>query len=114
MYQVSKVQSKYWKSIDVKSCEPPEITEVGDIQTRTSIPGELRNCRQLWVRNHQLTCLDLLKAHRAHHMFTKHGLYQIPLASEELQAMFDGQVICSPTVYEAGEKSVLVVFVHDL
>jgi histone deacetylase 6 len=47
-------------------------------------------------------------------MFTKHGLYQIPLASEELQAMFDGQVICSPTVYEAGEKSTLVVFVHDL
>ena len=24
MYQVAKVQSKYWKSIDVKACEPPE------------------------------------------------------------------------------------------
>ena len=22
MYQVAKVQSKYWKSIDVKACEP--------------------------------------------------------------------------------------------
>lgn len=47
-------------------------------------------------------------------MFTKHGLYQVPLASEELEASFGGQVICSPTVYEAGPKSVLVVFVHDL
>ncbi len=24
MFQVAKVQSKYWKSIDVKACEPPE------------------------------------------------------------------------------------------
>ena len=24
MYQVARVQSKYWKSIDVKACEPPE------------------------------------------------------------------------------------------
>lgn len=47
-------------------------------------------------------------------MFTKHNLYHIPLASEELQAVFEGQVICSPTVYEAGAQSVLVVFVHDL
>lgn len=63
---------------------------------------------------YKLILLDILKAHRAEHMFRKHNLYQIPLASEELQAMFEGQVICSPTVYEAGEKSVLVVFVHDL
>ena len=24
IHQVAKVQSKYWKSIDVKACEPPE------------------------------------------------------------------------------------------
>lgn len=24
MFQVAKAQSKYWKSIDVKACEPPE------------------------------------------------------------------------------------------
>lgn len=56
----------------------------------------------------------MLKAYRAQHMFTKHAMYQIPLASEELESLFEGQVICTPTVYEAGEKSVLVVFVHDL
>ncbi len=27
-------------------------------------------------------------------MFTKHGLFQIPLASPELEAAFAGQLIC--------------------
>lgn len=27
-------------------------------------------------------------------MFTKHQLYQIPLASQELEAAFGGQIIC--------------------
>lgn len=40
------------------------------------------------------TIPDLLKIHRAHHMFTKHQLYQIPLASQELEAAFGGQIIC--------------------
>lgn len=43
MFEVAKEQSKYWKSIDVKACEPPEIESVGDIQLRTSIPGEFMN-----------------------------------------------------------------------
>ena len=65
-------------------------------------------------------------------MFTRHGLFQIPLASPDLEAAFTGQLICkyvrevdtevimmtnetnSEGVYEAGPKGVLVVFVHDL
>ncbi|OCF43376.1 histone deacetylase 6/10 [Kwoniella heveanensis CBS 569] len=90
IYQCAKVQSKYWKSIDVKACEPPEDGSSPII----SIP-------------------DLLKIHRAHHMFTKHGLFQIPLASTELEESFGGQVICSENVYDAGPRGVLVVFVHD-
>lgn len=39
MWEVAKVQSKYWSCLDVKACEPPEITQVGDIQLKTSIPG---------------------------------------------------------------------------
>lgn len=39
MFEVAKIQSKYWKSIDVKACEPPETTDTG-IETRTSIAGE--------------------------------------------------------------------------
>jgi histone deacetylase 6 len=47
-------------------------------------------------------------------MFTKHKLFQIPLASPDLEAAFGGQVICNEGVYEAGRESTLVVFVHDL
>lgn len=39
MFQVAKVQSKYWSSIDVKSCEPPEV-DIEDELVRISIPGE--------------------------------------------------------------------------
>jgi histone deacetylase 6 len=41
-----------------------------------------------------LSIPDLLKIHRAHHMYEKHRLFQIPLANEELEAAFSGQVIC--------------------
>ncbi|WVF65792.1 hypothetical protein IAT40_000526 [Kwoniella sp. CBS 6097] len=95
IYQCAKVQSTYWQSIDVKACEPPEVSAMEDGSSPiTSIP-------------------DLLKIHRAHHMFTKHSLFQIPLASAELEESFGGQVICSENVYEAGPRGVLVVFVHD-
>ncbi|WWC96955.1 hypothetical protein V866_003831 [Kwoniella sp. B9012] len=95
IYQCAKVQSKYWKSIDVKACEPPEVTALEDGSSPiTSIP-------------------DLLKLHRAWHMYERHQLFQIPLASEELEGSFGGQVLCSENVYEMGTRGVLVVFVHD-
>nr|XP_018264720.1 histone deacetylase 6/10 [Kwoniella dejecticola CBS 10117]OBR86878.1 histone deacetylase 6/10 [Kwoniella dejecticola CBS 10117] len=93
IYQCAKVQSKYWKSIDVKACEPPETFEDGSSAV-TSIP-------------------DLLKLHRSWHMYEKHQLFQIPLANSELENTFGGQVLCSEGVYDAGPKGVLVVFVHD-
>ncbi|KAL7419556.1 Histone deacetylase hda1 [Cryptotrichosporon argae] len=95
VYQVAQVQSKYWKSINVPACEPTEASALEDGASPTvSIP-------------------DLLKIYRAHHLFSKYGLYQIPLASEELEEAFGGQVICNEDVYSAGESSTLVVFVHD-
>ncbi|WWC87894.1 uncharacterized protein L201_002792 [Kwoniella dendrophila CBS 6074] len=95
IYQCAKVQSKYWKSIDVKACEPPEVNALDDeTPTVTSIP-------------------DLLKMHRAWHLYEKHQLFQIPLASPELEIAFGGQVICSENVYDVGPTGVLVVFVHD-
>lgn len=41
IHQVAKVQSKYWKSIDVKACEPPEgkLDVCGtELMTVTSAP----------------------------------------------------------------------------
>ncbi|WVQ74620.1 hypothetical protein IAR50_004221 [Cryptococcus sp. DSM 104548] len=95
VWQVAKEQSKYWKTIDVKACEPPELHT-----TAEGTPA---------VYN----IADLLKVHRAHWMFERHNLYQVPLASPDLEAAFSGQVICNEGVYEAGRKGVLVVFAHD-
>lgn len=97
IHQVAKVQSKYWKSIDVKACEPPEgefglwpslttVTSAPENASVIPIPGEL--CYVTYLT------LDLLKIHRAHHLFTKHNLFQIPLASQELEEAFGGQVVC--------------------
>lgn len=94
MYQVAKVQSKYWKSIDVKACEPPEVGADENISPVIPIP-------------------DILKVYRSHHLFNKYQLFQIPLASEELEESYGGQVLCNEKVYEAGNSGVLVVFVHD-
>ncbi|WWD16504.1 hypothetical protein CI109_100930 [Kwoniella shandongensis] len=95
IYQVAQVQSTHWKSIDVKACEPPEVTALEDGSSPIhSIP-------------------ELLKIHRAYHMHAKYDLLQIPLASPELEAAFAGQIICNEGVYEVGPKGVLVVFVHD-
>ncbi|WVQ79099.1 hypothetical protein IAT38_001193 [Cryptococcus sp. DSM 104549] len=95
VFQVAQQQSKYWKSINVKACEPPEVSALEDGSSPV------------------YSISDLLKIHRAHHMFSKHGLFQIPLASEELEELFGGQVICNEGVYEKGSTGVLVVFVHD-
>lgn len=106
MYEVSKVQSKYWKSIDIKTCEPPE----GKVSLSFIITANVMKKSLMRMGSHQSSlyrvrsvddhlvdaegCQDLLKIHRAHHMFTKHGLFQIPLASAELEAAFAGQIIC--------------------
>lgn len=39
MHQVAKIQSEFWKSIDVKACEPPEVDDTDEMPVRTSIPG---------------------------------------------------------------------------
>jgi histone deacetylase 6 len=92
IWQVARVQSKFWKSIDVKSCEPPEVNNTEEEKPVIGIPGE-RVCKPDGTESDEFHT-DLLKIHRAHHMFTKHGLYQIPLASSDLESAFGGQVIC--------------------
>lgn len=89
--QVAKVQSRYWKSIDVKACEPPEA---GVESSVVAIP-------------------DILKIYRAHHLFEKYRLCPIPLASEELDEAYANQVLASQGLFDAAPGSTLVLFVHD-
>jgi hypothetical protein len=74
--------------------------------------GYATNDRYEAVRSADNT--DILKAHRAHHLFHNHRLFQIPLASEALEESFGGQVTCSEHVCDVKPEDVLVLFVHDL
>lgn len=92
MWDVAKVQSNHWKSIDAKACEPPEV---GSRETEyvQSIP-------------------DLLKAHRTRHMYDKFGLLSLPLASPDLSAAYQDQVLVNQGIYN-GSSDTIVLFVHD-
>ncbi|EEB90165.1 hypothetical protein MPER_11667, partial [Moniliophthora perniciosa FA553] len=71
VWLVAKEQSKYWKSVDPKACEPREEVEA----ITFSIP-------------------EILKAHRQHYLYTEHGMMQVPLLGEELDKKFSSQIIC--------------------
>ncbi|KAI0773740.1 histone deacetylase complex protein [Fomes fomentarius] len=87
IYAVAMEQSKYWKNLDPKKCEPIEEVEPLAI----SFP-------------------ELLKAHRQNYLFQKHGMVQVPLLAPALVERFDGQVACTPDIME---NDTLVIFVHE-
>ncbi|KAG8901278.1 Histone deacetylase hda1 [Tulasnella sp. 408] len=72
VWQVSRIQSHYWKMIDPKANEPKDAYEDDAI----AIP-------------------DLLKAHRLD-LMAKYGAYSVPFADDELTDAFKDQVLCSP------------------
>ncbi|KAG8979355.1 Histone deacetylase hda1 [Tulasnella sp. 425] len=86
IWQVSRVQSHYWSSIDPKQCEPKDTFEEDAI----GIP-------------------DLFKAHRLD-LMAKYGAYAVPFADDELMDAFKNQVLCSQNFYSQPR---LVVFIHD-
>ncbi|KAJ9109114.1 hypothetical protein QFC21_000442 [Naganishia friedmannii] len=70
MYQVAKMQSKYWTSIDVQACMPID---------------------------------DMIKAHRAHHLYNKYGMTCLPLALKDLQGKFPEQVMNTGNMFVEGQ-----------
>ncbi|KIK09100.1 hypothetical protein K443DRAFT_671597 [Laccaria amethystina LaAM-08-1] len=87
VWLVAREQSKYWKSVDPKSCEPQEGLE--DITF--SIP-------------------EILKAHRQHYLYTQYDMMQVPLISAELEQRFSSQIMCTSDIFE---NKTLIVFVHE-
>lgn len=91
--QVAKVQSKYWKNIDTKACEPPEVGSTND-ESVVTIP-------------------DILKVYRGEFLRRKHGLYPVPLANEELDEAFNEQIYSNMDLSDTTPDKPLVLFVHD-
>ncbi|KAG6845885.1 hypothetical protein H0H87_000691 [Tephrocybe sp. NHM501043] len=88
VFFVAREQSKYWKSIEPKACEPREGLE----EISHSIP-------------------EILKAHRQHYMYTQHDMMQIPLLTPELERRFSTQIMCTSDIFE---NETLVIFLHEL
>ncbi|KAJ7579149.1 histone deacetylase complex protein [Mycena floridula] len=87
VWLVAKEQSKYWKNIDVRSCEPRD--EVQPISH--SIP-------------------EILKSHRQHFLFTNYDMMQVPLLTQDLEDRFSSQIMCTPDFFQS---KTLVVLVHE-
>ncbi|CCM03597.1 uncharacterized protein FIBRA_05735 [Fibroporia radiculosa] len=87
IWHVAREQSKYWKNVDPKACEPIEEME----PISFSIP-------------------ELLKAHRQDYLFRTHSMLEVPLMSQGLIERFSGQVTCTSDIME---NETLVVFVHE-
>jgi histone deacetylase 6 len=107
VWQVAMEQSKYWKNIDPKACEPREgrnhgsacvhiLMSLAEVEEMAfSIPGTWLFCGyQLdWLEH--IRFAEILKAHRQHYLYTQHQMLQVPLMTEELESRFGTQIMCS-------------------
>ncbi|KII92267.1 hypothetical protein PLICRDRAFT_172376 [Plicaturopsis crispa FD-325 SS-3] len=87
IWQVAREQSKYWKNVDPKACEPREELE----RITFSIP-------------------EILKAHRQYDLYKNYGMLQVPLVNAAIEERFGTQVMCSSDLMD---KSTMVVLVHE-
>ncbi|KAG2345481.1 histone deacetylase clr3 [Suillus weaverae] len=87
VWQVAMEQSKYWKSVNPKACEPRE--EVDEISF--SIP-------------------EILKGHRQHFLYTQYQMLQVPLMTKMFEERFGSQVMCTGDFLE---NPTIIVFVHE-
>ncbi|KDR75830.1 hypothetical protein GALMADRAFT_97752 [Galerina marginata CBS 339.88] len=87
VWLVAREQSKYWRNVDPKACEPQEGLE----PISFSIP-------------------EVLKAHRQHYLYTNHDMMQIPMITAEMDERFSSQIMCTSDIFE---NKTLVVLVHE-
>ncbi|KAJ7251506.1 hypothetical protein B0H12DRAFT_1119273 [Mycena haematopus] len=86
VWLVAREQSKYWKSVSPKACEPQE-----EASLTFSVP-------------------EILKLHRQYYLYSKHDMMQVPLVGAELEHRFSAQVMCTPDIFQ---KDTLVFMIHE-
>ncbi|KAJ7783256.1 histone deacetylase complex protein [Mycena metata] len=87
VWLVAREQSKYWKSVSPKACEPQEEAAA----LTFSVP-------------------EILKLHRQYYLYSKHDMMQVPLIGAELEQRFSAQVMCTPDIFQ---KDTLVFLIHE-
>ncbi|KAJ7647266.1 histone deacetylase complex protein [Roridomyces roridus] len=86
VWLVAREQSKYWKSVSPKACEPQE--DVASLAF--SIP-------------------EILKLHRQHYLYSEYDMMQVPLMGDS-EHRFSAQIMCTPDIFQ---KDTLVLLVHE-
>ncbi|KAH9958805.1 histone deacetylase complex protein [Russula dissimulans] len=87
VWLVAKEQSRYWKNINIKSCEPKEDFE----ESAFAVP-------------------EILKAHRQDYMYRNFDMLEVPLMHDDIREKFSAQIMCSKDLLD---NEVLVVFAHE-
>ncbi|KAK0486054.1 histone deacetylase complex protein [Armillaria novae-zelandiae] len=87
VWLVAKEQSKYWKNVNPKACEPRENVEISTF----SIP-------------------EILKLHRQNYLSSNHRMMNVPLVNEEMGERFGMQIMCTSDILD---NPTMVFFMHD-
>jgi histone deacetylase 6 len=139
VWLVAKEQSKYWKNINIKACEPKEgsypfvyeyflseLINSSDFEEFAfAVPGAISTRTFILVLTSFST--ELLKAHRQDYMYQNFDMLEVPLMHDDVREKFSAQIMCS-WVYHALnlleincirrkdllDNEVLVVFAHEL
>ena len=104
VWLVAKEQSKYWKSINIRSCELSEGLKSAHLCFQDSFP--LLDFRELvfdvpdapTASVFLLTSIKrlrgILKAHRQDYMYSTFGMLEVPLMHDDVREKFAAQVMC--------------------
>ncbi|KAK0473129.1 hypothetical protein EDD18DRAFT_1227323 [Armillaria luteobubalina] len=87
VWLVAKEQSRYWKNVNPKACEPREDVEISTF----SIP-------------------EILKLHRKNYLSSNHRMMNVPLVNEEMGERFGMQIMCTSDILD---NPTMVFFMHD-
>ena len=108
VWLVAKEQSKYWKSINIKSCEPKEglyssvyvLFPEGHVDSPDfeefafAIPGAI-SAKKSHVFLPLKVSAELLKAHRQDYMYKEFDMLEVPLMHDDVRERFSAQIMCS-------------------
>jgi histone deacetylase 6 len=104
VWLVAREQSKYWKGVSPKACEPQEGTPISLCDRGSSslvvdaasfafsVPGIYAS----GPYPYRLTVItEILKLHRQYYLYSKHDMMQVPLVGAEIEQRFSAQVMCT-------------------
>jgi histone deacetylase 6 len=108
VWLVAKEQSKYWKSINIKSCEPKEglypsvyvLFPEGHVdfpdfeEFAFAIPGAIF-AKMFLIFFLLKVSVELLKAHRQDYMYKEFDMLEVPLMHDDVRERFSAQIMCS-------------------